>query len=118
MFKVHLPFQIVRHEVPLFPSSVIPVAGQNWMVHELVRIPPDVHQDRKRPESTAKVKVFPSVPAYNDFSQNQGKERVGDSEWVNETDCDPNIQASVSEKQILMKLLSDSRKNTVIWLQV
>lgn len=69
------------------------------MSNELVHIPSDVHQDRKRPESTAKVQLFPSVPAYHDFSQNQRKERIGDAEWVNSTDGDPDIQASVSEKQ-------------------
>lgn len=97
MFKAHLPSQTVRHKPPLIPGII--VVHQNWMSNESVHIPSDVHQDRKRPESTAKVQLFPSVPAYHDFSQNQRKERIGDAEWVNSTDGDPDIQASVSEKQ-------------------
>lgn len=71
----------MRHKLLLIPGTT--AVDQNSVLNELVHIPLEVHQDRKRPERTSKIKVFPSGLAYHDFSQIPRKERMGSAEWVN-----------------------------------
>lgn len=80
-FYIHLPFHTVRHKLLLIPGTT--VVDWNSVLSELVHIPLEVHQDRKRPEITAKIKLFPSGLAYHDFTQIPRKERMGGAEWVN-----------------------------------